>query len=195
MRGARLAAGAGCIPGNRPQAPVRAKVLRMDPDENTRHAVKLLIFDPAKRLLLLCASDPSSNRWGWYPVGGGIEPGEGVQEAAQREAREETGLTGLQLGAEVWRRRHLYRWLGTTRNVYERWFIVQTRHYTPTFEGLSNDERRSIIEARWWTATALMQTDEPLAPPDLATRVNDLLRNGPPSVPIELNPVSENQAS
>lgn len=57
-----------------------------------RQAVKLLIFDPQDRLLLLRAADPASERWGWYPVGGGIEPGEGVEQAAQREAAEETGL-------------------------------------------------------------------------------------------------------
>jgi 8-oxo-dGTP pyrophosphatase MutT (NUDIX family) len=167
----------------------------MDSDENVRHAVKLLIFDPAERLLLLRAADPSSNRWGWYPVGGGIEPGEGVQEAAQREAKEETGLTSLCLGAEVWRRHHTYRWLGTSRNVYERWFIVRTEHYTPSFGGLSPDERRSVTDARWWTAAALLQSDEPLAPPDLAPRVHNLLSTGPPTLPIILDPVPENQAS
>jgi 8-oxo-dGTP pyrophosphatase MutT (NUDIX family) len=164
-------------------------------NEITRQAVKLLIFDPDERLLLLRAADPASNRWGWYPVGGGIEPGEEVHAAARREAEEETGLKSLQLGAEVWHRRHTYRWLGRTRNVYERWFIVRTRHYTPSFDGLSDDERRSVTGARWWTAAALADPTEPLAPPDLALRVGDLLRNGPPRSPIELHPVPDNEAS
>jgi hypothetical protein len=79
--------------------------------------------------------------------------------------------------------------------VYERWFIVRTQHYTPSFRGLSHDERRSVTDARWWTAAALLQSDEPLAPPDLAARVDVLLRNGPPTLPIVLDPVPENQAS
>ena len=117
--------------------------------EMTRNAVKLLIFDPDYQLLLLRAADPASNRWGWYPVGGRIEPGEAIAAAARREAEEETGLKSMRLGEEVWRRRHTYRWLGRTRDVYERWFIVRTQHYTPTFDGLSEDERRSVTGARW----------------------------------------------
>lgn len=167
----------------------------MDAAENTRHAVKLLIFDQAEQLLLLRAADPSSTRWGWYPVGGGIEPGEQIEDAAAREANEETGLKSLQLVAEVWHRRHVYRWQGNVCNVFERWFIVRTQHFTPNFDGLSADERRCITEARWWTTAELLQSTEPFAPPDLATRVRDLLRDGPPAAPINLQPVPENQAS
>ncbi|HVX47655.1 MAG TPA: NUDIX domain-containing protein [Mycobacteriales bacterium] len=160
-----------------------------------RRAVKLLIFDPEDRLLLLRAADPASERWGWYPVGGGIEPGEDVQQAARREAAEETGLGSLHFGPEVWRRRHVYRWLGTSRQVYERWFVVRAAHFIPDFGGLSPGERRSVTGSRWWTAAELAQSEEPFAPPDLPGRVRDLLAHGPPAAPIELSPVSENEAS
>ena len=48
----------------------------------------VLIVDEQKRLLLLKRSD----NFCWGPPGGGIEPGEMIEDAARREIREETGL-------------------------------------------------------------------------------------------------------
>jgi 8-oxo-dGTP pyrophosphatase MutT (NUDIX family) len=48
----------------------------------------ILLVDDQNRLLLMKRSD--SGRWG--PPGGATEPGERVEEAAQRETLEETGL-------------------------------------------------------------------------------------------------------
>jgi 8-oxo-dGTP pyrophosphatase MutT (NUDIX family) len=57
-----------------------------------RQTVQLLLVDPDERLLLLHARDPATGVSHWCPVGGGVEPGESLQEAAAREAWEETGL-------------------------------------------------------------------------------------------------------
>jgi 8-oxo-dGTP pyrophosphatase MutT (NUDIX family) len=48
----------------------------------------ILVVDAQERLLLMKRSD--SGKWG--PPGGATEPGEHVEEAAKREALEETGL-------------------------------------------------------------------------------------------------------
>lgn len=48
----------------------------------------ILILDTEKRLLLMKRSDSGC----WGPPGGSTEPGERVEEAARREALEETGL-------------------------------------------------------------------------------------------------------
>ncbi|MEU4294099.1 NUDIX hydrolase [Kribbella sp. NPDC026596] len=66
-----------------------------------RLAVKLLLLDEDDRLLLIHARDPRTQAECWYPVGGGVEPGETVQVAAAREAYEETGLVDLPLGLPV----------------------------------------------------------------------------------------------
>ena len=57
--------------------------------------VKLVLLDESDRMLLINAADPSSGELHWYPVGGGVEAGESLQEAACREAREEVGLLSL----------------------------------------------------------------------------------------------------
>lgn len=48
----------------------------------------VLIVDEQNRLLLQRRTDDGL----WGIVGGGVEPGEAVEDAARREAREETGL-------------------------------------------------------------------------------------------------------
>ena len=48
----------------------------------------ILVLDDQKRLLLMKRSDSGC----WGPPGGSTEPGERVEEAARREALEETGL-------------------------------------------------------------------------------------------------------
>ncbi|HXH80423.1 NUDIX domain-containing protein [Nocardioides sp.] len=84
-----------------------------------RLTVKLLLLDEQDRLLLIHSSDPRSGEECWYPVGGGIEPGETTQQAAAREAAEETGLVGLAPGAPVWTRDHTYRYDGREVDVSE----------------------------------------------------------------------------
>ena len=48
----------------------------------------ILVVDDQNRLLLMKRSDSGS----WGPPGGATEPGEVVEDAARREALEETGL-------------------------------------------------------------------------------------------------------
>jgi ADP-ribose pyrophosphatase YjhB (NUDIX family) len=54
------------------------------------HDVTLLILDPEDRIALI--RKPPFAEGVWRPPGGGVKPGEGVVEGAEREAFEETGL-------------------------------------------------------------------------------------------------------
>nr|WP_162260625.1 NUDIX domain-containing protein [Terrabacter sp. Root85] len=56
--------------------------------------------------------DPKSGDECWYPVGGGLEQGETAQQAAVREAAEETGIKELPAGHPVWSRDHTYTYNG-----------------------------------------------------------------------------------
>lgn len=68
--------------------------------EETVLAVGVVITDEAGRVVLVKrGKEPQRGRW--TVPGGSVEPGESLQEAAAREALEETGL-GVQIGRELW---------------------------------------------------------------------------------------------
>src|SRR6185437_13789046 len=72
-----------------------------------RRAGRVLVIDPADRVLLLQGFDPAvPERRFWFTIGGGADPGESLAQAAARELREESGIVAdaTALGAPVWRR-------------------------------------------------------------------------------------------
>lgn len=149
--------------------------------------VKLLLLDEDEQLLMVQGRDPLTRTTHWYPVGGGIEPGESAHEAACREAHEETGLTLLAPGLPVWTRDHTYEYDGHSVEVHEDWFLHAVGHFDPAPAGMSDYESRSIIGFRWWGAEELSRTEESVYPPNLGTLLTALLREGLPSVPVDIS--------
>jgi len=152
-----------------------------------RLAVKLLLLDVDDRLLLIHAKDPRSAAACWYPVGGGVEVGESLYEAATREAYEETGLTGLPPGCHVWSRDHTYEYDGRVVRVHEEWLLCKVDHFEPLPTQLSDYETRSMLGFRWWRSQELAESAETIFPPRLGHLVMGLLADGVPTVPIDIS--------
>lgn len=112
-----------------------------DPVGEIRPIVRVLLLDFGNRLLLLRDLDPVSKVSMWFPVGGGVEPGEDPRQAGTREIAEETGLPGVELGPEVWRRQQHYCWQGKAYHSHERWFLTRVPHYHPCFASMPPDEQ------------------------------------------------------
>jgi len=70
-----------------------------------RLTARVVLLDPQDRVLLLKGRLPSQPQGPsfWFTVGGGLEDGESLAEAALRETLEETGLADVARGPVVWR--------------------------------------------------------------------------------------------
>jgi 8-oxo-dGTP pyrophosphatase MutT (NUDIX family) len=148
-----------------------------------RRAARVLVLDPADRLLLLRGGDPAvpGPRF-WWTVGGGLEPGESARAGAVRELHEETGLVvpAASLVGPLHRDVSSFpfdRWWVEQENEY---FAVRVGGWTTAPAALESTELASIDGADWWTLEQLRahavghphdgpgRLDEPVYPPDLA---------------------------
>jgi 8-oxo-dGTP pyrophosphatase MutT (NUDIX family) len=150
-----------------------------------RSTVRVLLLGPDKRILLIRFHDERLNSATvfWATVGGGIDPGESVPDAALREIREETGLIDVTLGPVVWRDEVVI--IIDREPVYfrETYIVAFAKTAALSFEGWTNLEREVIKEMRWFTVPEIMAATEQVYPETLAEWLPDILAGRYPSEP------------
>lgn len=143
-----------------------------------RRTARVLLTDEAGRLLLFQDSDLGLTpvRHWWITPGGGTEPGETDAVAAVRELQEETGLivTAEQLAGPVAVRHVVHGYSHVIVHQTEVFFALCVEHFEIDSSGYTEEERRTIAAARWWTRLELEQTSDDVWPRNLF----DLLDRG-----------------
>ncbi|NEA65302.1 NUDIX hydrolase [Streptomyces sp. SID12488] len=149
-----------------------------------REVSRLVLLDPRDRILLLHGHEPDdpSDAW-WFTPGGGLEGDETHEEAALRELAEETGITEVELGPVLWRRRCSFPFAGRRWDQDEWYYLARTDRTETRATGLTELERRSVAGARWWTCQELTQAHETVYPTRLAELLRKVLDEGPPAMP------------
>jgi 8-oxo-dGTP pyrophosphatase MutT (NUDIX family) len=136
-----------------------------------RRAARVLVVDVAGRVLMLRGCDPADpGQPYWFTVGGGLEPGESVVEAAMRELFEETGLRVSvdEVGAPVWNDVTEFPFDGRRYRQEQAWFLVRVTSLEDVDRsGFDDIERATISDVAWWGAGDFSASAEPYYPPDL----------------------------
>ncbi|MFD6027840.1 NUDIX hydrolase [Streptomyces griseoluteus] len=153
-----------------------------------RKVARVVLLDPADRVLLLHGHEPDdpADDW-WFTPGGGVEGAETREQAALRELVEETGITEVDLGPVLWRRRCSFPFAGRRWDQDEWYYLARTTQTVTAALGLTELERRSVSGARWWTCRELEQAHETVYPTRLAGLLRTLLDEGPPATPLTLD--------
>lgn len=140
-----------------------------------RRAVRGLFIDPAGAVLLLHIRSRRGDQF-WLTPGGGVEGDETPFEALARELHEEVGYALEALPDEVWSRTFDYLSSRGPGRQAERYFLIRTARFEPTFENLpTEEERREILDWRWWTAAEMRSApDVRFAPATLPTLLDQL---------------------
>lgn len=140
-----------------------------------RRAARVLVLDATGQVLMLRGCDPARphHRY-WMTVGGGLEDGEAVTDAAVRELAEETGLrlTPPDLGEPVFHDVTEFPFDGRWYRQEQVYFAVRVPSWDVDFSGFEAIERATVDTHRWWSLDDFATATEPYYPAELP----DLLR-------------------
>lgn len=132
-----------------------------------RLTARVLLFDVDGRILLMRGRLPGKppETAAWFTVGGGVDPGESLEQAAHREIAEETGFTEIELGPVVWLREGIGV-LNTGEKVLfkENYLVARCIGGEPCRDGWADYETDLIDDIRWWSLDEIAASAERIYP-------------------------------
>lgn len=154
-----------------------------------RLTARVLLFDGQGRILLMKGRLPHrpAHTAAWFTVGGGVEPGESLAQAALREVTEETGFTDVVLGPVVWRREGEGVLASGERVIFKESYIVaRCVGGEPSRAGWEAHENDLVDDIRWWSLEEIAVAAERIYPDRFYELIGEVAMGRYPAEPLEI---------
>lgn len=107
----------------------------------------------------------------WITPGGGLDEGESVKTTLSRELWEEMGLkeSDYEILGHLWTGKRATSWEGCAQYCLDDYYVVKLLRgdFAMNFANHTEQERRAVIDHKWWTLAELAETAEPILPRQL----------------------------
>jgi len=161
-----------------------------------KNSVKVILLNEDNEILLMSADDPlttpvegKSHSIFWFPIGGTIEKGETIEEAAIREIYEETGLKKdeIELGPIVWFGEFDYILKGVLTRQKETYIVVRTKQKDVSLTALDEWEKQVVQKIEWFSLDKIINSKEVIFPILLHKYLPDIISRKYPKKPIKID--------
>lgn len=158
-----------------------------------RNAVRVILLNQRNELLLMCVEDfdistieGSKNKRFWCTVGGGIEEGESIEQAALREIHEEAGIAPeeIELGPVVWQSSVDLMLKGKLTTLAESFIVAKTNTFDVKLHMPTEDEKQTVKKLHWFSLNAIQTCPDKMFPERLAELLPPILAERYPEKPI-----------
>jgi 8-oxo-dGTP pyrophosphatase MutT (NUDIX family) len=160
------------------------------PAHPERRTSRLIVLDPADRLLLIqyeaASASPGAPAAFWYTPGGGIDPGETPEEAALRELDEEVGIRGVPLGPCVAVCAALRDGFIRSAFCHERYYLVRAPSDRIDTSRLAETDIDPVLDVRWWRIADFVAAGEFLLPMTALALARRIVAGDIPAAPVDL---------